>query len=184
MRPRLALRSAQPASGRLFAFPGFRPPRGFTLLEVMAVLVIMGIVMTFVALSTGGDRRGEQMEREARRLIALLELAGEEAVMRSEQLALRVGENDYEFMILDNNEWVAIDNERPLRPHTLAEGIEMRLELEDNPPPGLSAENSEQPQVFMLSSGEMTPFIITFFAEQSEQRYSVKGSLLGRLEFE
>ena len=54
----------QPAFGRLFAF-GRQGTRGFTLLEIMAVLVIVGIVLTFVALSAGGDSRLEQMQREA-----------------------------------------------------------------------------------------------------------------------
>lgn len=174
----------QPASSRLFAFAGRRDSRGFTLLEIMAVMVIIGIVLTFMTLSTGGDSRAEQMQREARRLMALLDLASDEAVMRSEQLALRVGETDYEFMILEGNKWVPLTDDRPLRPRQLPKGIELRLELEDNPPPGLSAEDDEQPQVFLLSSGEMTPFVLTLSAPESEQRYHIKASLLGRLELE
>ena len=94
----------QPAFGRLFAF-ATRANRGFTLLEIMAVLVIIGIVLTFVTLSTGGGGRVEQMQREANRLAALLALAKEEAIMRGEQLALRVGENDYEFMTASRCAW-------------------------------------------------------------------------------
>ena len=124
------------------------------------------------------------MEREAQRLLALLRLASEEAVLRSEQLALRVGETDYEFMILHENEWVPLPDDRPLRPRQLPAGIELELELEDNPPPGLSAENEEQPQVFLLSSGEMTPFVLIFSAPGSEQHYYLRASLLGRLELE
>ena len=60
----------------------------------------------------------------------------------------------------------------------------MRLELQDNPPPGLTAENEDQPQVFLLSSGEMTPFILTMTADETEQRVYIKASLLGRLELE
>lgn len=150
----------------------------------MAVVVIIGIVMTFLTLSTGGDKRAEQLQREAQRLVALLELASDEAVMRSEQLALRVDENDYAFMILADHQWLPLDDDRPLRPRRLPKGIELRLELEDNPPPGLTAEDDEQPQVFLLSSGEMTPFVLTLSAPETEQRYHIKASLLGRLELE
>jgi general secretion pathway protein H len=184
MTGRLFMAAKQPASSRLFAFCGVSRQRGFTLIELMVVLVIVGVILTFVALSAGGDSRAEEMEREARRLLALLELASEEAVLRNEQLAVRFGESDYEFMILDQGQWTPLSDDRPLRPRELPPGVRLRLELEDNPPPSLVAEDSESPQVFLLSSGEMTPFILTFSAEETEKNFVVKASLLGRLELE
>lgn len=169
----------QPAFGRLFALQ-----RGFTLLELMVVLVIIGVLLSFVGLSTGGDSRAEQMQREATRLVALIDMASEQAVLRSEQLAIRFGDGDYEFMLLQAGKWAALQDDGPLRGRELPRGIELRLELEENPPPGLQAEDAEAPQVFLLSSGEMTPFTLTFSAPESEQRYVVKASLLGRLELE
>jgi general secretion pathway protein H len=176
--------SKQPARGRLFALGRIRRQHGFTLLELMVVLVIVGVILTFVGLSATGDSRAEQMQRERGRLAALIELASEEAVLRSEQLAIRFGETDYEFMLLQSNQWTSIDDVPPLRPRELPKGIELRLELQDNPPPGLKAEEAESPQVFLLSSGEMTPFILTFSAAETEQRFQIKASLLGQLELE
>jgi len=169
----------QPAPGRLFALQ-----RGFTLLELMVVLVIIGVLLSFVGLSTGGDSRAEQTKREATRLIALIDMASEQAVLRSEQLAIRFGDSDYEFMLLQAGKWAALQDDGPLRARELPKGIELRLELEENPPPGLQAEDAEAPQVFLLSSGEMTPFMLTFSAPESEQRFVVKATLLGRLELE
>lgn len=177
-------RIRQPAAGRLFALTSRQSSKGFTLLEIMVVIVIVGIVLSFMTLSTGSDRRAEQLEREAQRIVTLLQLASEEAVMRSEQLALRVNETGYEFMILENGKWIELADDRPLRPRELPAGIELRLELQDNPPPGLSAEDSEQPQVFLLSSGEMTPFVLLVSAPETEQSYVIKVSLLGRMELE
>ncbi len=148
------------------------------------MLVIVGIVIGFMTLSSGGDRRAEEIQREAARLVALLQLASDEAVMRSEQLALRVGEKGYAFMIRQNHQWVALDDDRPLRPRTLPAGIELDLELEENPPPGLSAKDAEQPQVFLLSSGEMTPFVLTLSVPDTQDSARIKGTLLGRLELD
>jgi len=169
----------QPASGRLFTLQ-----RGFTLLELMVVILIIGVILTFAGLSTGGDSRAEQLQREASRLIALIDMASEQAMLRSEQLAIRFGDTDYEFMLLQAGKWAALEDDGPLRARELPKGIELRLELEENPPPGLQAQDTEAPQVFVLSSGEMTPFTLTFSAPESEQRYVVKASLLGRLELE
>ena len=148
------------------------------------VLVIIGVILTFVGLSGSGDSRAEQMQREMRRLAALIEMASEEAVLRSEQLAIRFGETDYEFMLLEADQWSTISDIPLLRPRELPKGIELQLELQDNPPPGLEAEEAESPQVFLLSSGEMTPFILTLSAPESERRFQIKASLLGRMELE
>jgi general secretion pathway protein H len=176
--------SEQPAAGRLLAFGGPRPQLGFTLLELMVVLVIVGVVITFAVLSAGGESRAEQLQREARRLAALLDMASEEAVLRGEQRAVRFSEDGYEFMVLQGAEWLPLSEDPVLRQRALPEGVELRLELEDNPPPELVSEDSELPQVFLLSSGEMTPFLVTLSAPETERTFLVRGSLLGQLELE
>ena len=174
----------QPASGRLFAFGGLARSKGFTLLEVMVVVLIIGIMLTVSTLSIRGDSHAEIMRREADRMVALLDLASQEAMMRSEQLAVRFNDEGYEFMLLQNGRWILMDNDQSLRPRTFPDDIELRLELEDNPPPSLVTEESDLPQVYLLSSGEMTPFVVTLFSPGTEQRFVIKGTLLGRLELE
>lgn len=177
-------RSEQPARGRLFAFYHARAARGFTLLELMVVLVIISVILTFATLTTGGDPRAEQLRRETRRLAALLEMASEEAVLSSQQLAVRFSEEGYQFMVLQGGQWLPLSGDPVLGARTLPEGIQLRLELEDNPPPSLITEDSDLPQVFLLSSGEMTPFVVTLSAPESERRFLVKADLLGQLELE
>lgn len=174
----------QPASGRLFVF---LPQRmgGFTLLELMVVMVIIGIVMSFVTLSIGGDNRAKELGREARRLAALMDLASDEAILRSSQLAVRFGDSDYEFYSLQNNTWQPVTDDPQFRLRTLPKGVNLDLELEDSPPLGLDADpDQDQPQVFILSSGEMTPFILTLSARETKQVFQVKGGLTGEVELE
>jgi general secretion pathway protein H len=174
----------QPAIGRLFAFYGVDRERGFTLLELMVVLVIVGIVLTYAVLSVSGQSRDEQLRREGQRLAALIEMASDEAVLRSEQIAVRFEEDGYEFMTLQGNKWLALSEDPMFAARTLPEGIELQLELEDNPPPQLVSEESDLPQVFLLSSGEMTPFLVMLSAPQAEHEVAIKADILGRLELE
>lgn len=74
------------------------PPRGFTLIEVMVVIVIIAILVTMVSLSMRGDRAGEQIEEEARRLTALLNLLREEAVIRNRDLGFALTPEGYQFV--------------------------------------------------------------------------------------
>ncbi|HET20481.1 MAG TPA: type II secretion system protein GspH, partial [Chromatiales bacterium] len=74
------------------------PARGFTLIEVMVVIVIIAILVTMVSLSMRGDRAGEQIEEEARRLTALLNLLREEAVMRDRDLGFALTPEGYHFV--------------------------------------------------------------------------------------
>jgi len=56
---------------------------GFTLIEIMVVMVIIGVVLSFVTLSIGSNSLAREMAQEAQRLTYLLELAHQEAVMES-----------------------------------------------------------------------------------------------------
>lgn len=161
---------------------------GFTLLELMVVLVLVGIIFTFAVLSFGGDDLAEALERETRRLVTLINMAGDEAVLRGEELAIHFTENGYTFLVLQGDVWRVSADDRLLRAYTLPEGMHVRLEV-DAEPPGLTSveaddEISLTPQVFILSSGEMTPFTASFEADQSRYRYHLIVSLLGEPEWE
>ena len=169
---------------------------GFTLLELMVVLVLIGIILSFAALSLRGDDISELMDQETRRLATLLELASDEAILQGEELAVNFLEDGYEFLVLRENSWQSPEDDNLLKAYSLPAEIELRLEVEGEPPElsdfstqedGDSEEDPEDsvtPQVFILSSGEMTPFSATFMSFQSDYRYHLTVSLLGKVSWE
>jgi len=177
-----------------------RRSAGFTLLELMVVLVLIGIIFSFAALSLRGTDISDLMEQETRRLAMLLELAGDEAVLRGEELAVNFTDDGYEFLVLRNNNWGPPGDDPLLKAYRLPADIELRLEVEGEPPvlnvvageqqedagddAGKDAGEQLKPQVFILSSGEMTAFTATLLSLQSSYRYHLDVTLLGKVSWE
>jgi general secretion pathway protein H len=139
-------------------------PHGFTLLELLVTLVIIGIIVSLATLSLGNNE-ARQVQQEVDRLSALIELAKEEALFNAQELGISFWQNGYAFSHLEDQQWVPVVGDNELRPRTLPEGLSMALYLE-----GLEAALSRTPQqrkrphVFIMSSGEITPFQVTIGA--------------------
>ena len=166
-----------------------RQAAGFTLLELMVVMVLIGIIFSFAMLSLGGDDVAELMEQETRRLVTLLDMAGEEAVLTGEELAVYFTDEGYEFMVLRGDRWQPITDDNLLKARTLPAGMRFRLEVDGEPPVLGGADDDEQedsltPQIYILSSGEMTPFSATLESSDSYIRYHLSATILGKLEWE
>jgi general secretion pathway protein H len=102
--------------------------RGFTLLEVLVVVFIIGVVATLALLSVDNSAGDDRLQREARRLNALLGIAGEEAVLFGVELGFEVTRDGYRFMRLDDDGWTPITaSDHPLRPRTLDETLTLVL---------------------------------------------------------
>lgn len=81
----------------------FRPSRqhGFTLIEVLVVIVIIGVMAAMIVVSmTMGDPRRELL-KEAERLRTVLALAAEEAVIQQVELGAEFTESGYRFLKWD-----------------------------------------------------------------------------------
>lgn len=91
--------------------------RGFTLLEMLVVLVIAGLLISLVALAPTGNRRTSLAE-EAQRLATMLELAGDEAQIRSVQIAWQPAGGGYGFFRrTESGAWQPLADD-VLKPHS------------------------------------------------------------------
>ncbi len=151
--------------------------RGFTLLELLVVILIIGIVISFASLSVG-QHASRALQDEAERIHSLLRLAAEESVLQGRELAMQFGPGGYLFVTLDGADWVPVEEDRLFREREFPPGLSLDLSLEGVEVDLLDSENP--PRIFVLSSAEMTPFELTLGNDEGEA-YTLRGDLTGRL---
>lgn len=165
--------------------------RGFTLLELLAVIVIIGIILSFAILSMNTGGRAQALEQEARRLAALVEMAAQESVLQSQELGMLVTAHGYAFLAFQENTWHRIESDQELRARELPADIQIELIIDELPTDLVvpdqeddkgDKKGKEAPQILLLSSGEMTPFEIRLRSEQESGHYQLIGRVNGKLE--
>lgn len=158
--------------------------RGFTLIEIMLVLVVISVMASMLALSIG-DSPVRQLEREAKRVQAVLQMAADEAQMQGVELALSLTDNPdqeasgYLFLQfdIDQQQWQPLTG-KPFGLFEFSEDISVELQLKSDGQSDvyqqqlslltkMTGESSYSPQVLLFSSGEMTPFELSFRHPQS-----------------
>lgn len=178
--------------------------RGFTLLEMMVVVLIVGVMATFASLSIGSRVNEDKLENEARRLEAIIRLASEEAEAKGVEIGLRFTDGGYRLLALDSSkQWQDYEASGPLHRRTLQGPFALDLRVDGRPivlPPELTPEQelalaasatlkSQRendaaritPQVLLLSSGELTPFAVQLTLPGLAAVYRIEGDALGRL---
>lgn len=141
---------------------------GFSLLEIMVVMVILGIMISLATISIG-PAIDNNVDEHGRRLEALIELALEDAGIQGREYGLTFYQHGYEFAarVREATEdgqqvwvWTPLTADQQLRPRDLTEDISLLLEL-DGEEAGLLFERDNEatyePQVYILSSGDVEP---------------------------
>lgn len=136
---------------------------GFTLLEVMIVVVIVSLMASAVVpmVSNSSDNL---LKEQADRFSALVRLAQDESILQSRELGLKITKESYSFLQQEGENWVAFE-EGPFRQRQLSGGTKIVLYLDDidvSLVEGVAGKKKTKPQIFILSSGEMTPFRAKF----------------------
>ena len=159
--------------------------RGFTLLEIMLVLVVMGMASVGVMMAMPQHiNNSENVDWQTQRFSTLLQFAEDEALISGKELGLVFDENSYQFTFYEHQEqkWLALQSEQIGKVIELPESLIIEYTLLGSVWDEIEAEDEDvfideeylvdiegddeiqsfSPQVYIMSNGEVTPFKVTF----------------------
>ncbi|MGR6841069.1 type II secretion system minor pseudopilin GspH [Aliivibrio wodanis] len=155
---------------------------GFTLIEIMLVLVLLSVSSMAVIMSLP-ESSDDQLEEQASRFYQLVQLLNEDALLNGMDYGIYFSQErqEYRFMTLKSDGWQPLEESRFFTEVKMEDDITFEMELGGSAwadddrlfEPGslfdeeMFADVEEKkkpkpPQVMVLSSGEMTPFIVRF----------------------
>jgi general secretion pathway protein H len=107
---------------------------GFTLIEMLVVLLIMGLMVGMASALVRPDDRA-RVCLEAERLAQLLDLAATEARLTGWSVAWTPDAQGYRFWrMTDDARWAELRDSDPLRPRTLPQGMRIAAMQVENVP--------------------------------------------------
>lgn len=146
-----------------------RRTSGFTLLEVLVVVVILAVLVSLATVRIAPDAR-QSLREEATRLAAVLGHAHDEALVTGAAFAWQPDANGYRFVRRDPDRvWRAVDSDAALRARTFVTGVQ--LAAVETPERTTNA----TPAIVILPTGASGPFRITLALEDHRMRVSSDG---------
>jgi general secretion pathway protein H len=126
--------------------------RGFTLLELMVVIALIGIVLGAVGL-VAGNTPARQARQEAGLVLQLIQQLREQAVIEGREYGVRIRQDEYRVFRLEPQGWQPAG-----AAHRVAQDVQLHLEQE-----GLRVRLDRlAPQLLALSSDEVSAFALSF----------------------
>ena len=138
---------------------------GFTLIEILVVVAIIGIMTSVVVLAFSLTGRDRELETESDRLYALFNYAREQAELQTREYGVMFQDDGYEFLAYDvyRSSWRGLFEDEALAARKLPEGLDVRLIVDGRQVVLTRPKDAKDktPQVMLFSNGDLSSFSAT-----------------------
>ena len=130
--------------------------QGFTLIEILIVLVIIGITFGFALIAFGDFGESRRILFSVEQLVTTIRLAQQQAILESSTLGLSIDHSGYQFFQLQNNtQWKPISDKGVFKMTYFPQDTLLTLKTNRRAPAGA-------PAIIISSTGDITPFSLKF----------------------
>ena len=146
-----------------------RASAGFTLIEILVVVLIIGVISAGIILSVTLTGRDRDLEKESERFVALINYAREQSELQTREYGLIFQDDSYEFVAYDTRRglWRTVFEDDALGLRRLPDGLDLKLVVEARPVVLKRPADAKDktPQVMIYSTGDLTSFEVTLERE-------------------
>jgi general secretion pathway protein H len=156
---------------------------GFTLIEILVVLVIIGIVVAAATLAISKFPRGQDARTTANILRSRMLAAEEQAVVQSVSIGFAMSQAGYQFYQLNTRAdgtttWQVMTTPATFTFQKWPRFLPLQLDLPPNTNVFIADDFPPQPNIVFDPSGGITPFILHL------NKFTLEGKLDGTIELQ
>lgn len=140
---------------------GMSNKKGFTLIEIMVVLLIIGITISFALLAFGDFGAKRRVMLASEQFVNFVKLVQQQAIMETSTLGIYVDDHSYQALRLDSSShWQRFPAHSVFRRHVFPTHATVQF----NPKVSLA----KDPQIIINESGDMNAFTLAVLIDNDE----------------
>ncbi|ASQ45782.1 type II secretion system minor pseudopilin GspH [Legionella clemsonensis] len=147
--------------------------KGFTLIEILVVLIIIGITISFALLAFGDFGASRRVIITAEQFANYIKLLQHRAIIEMKPFGVSVNQDRYQTFRFEHDIWKPMSERSIFHTQTFPNNLVMKFQNPKN--------NRQSPDIIISASGDMTAFTLYFGTTQKPKLATLVGNHNGQI---